>query len=486
MLVHYAFDKLGSARILSKMIKYMKGAFDMGKGLPTLWNKVYRGASVVMDNKLAQQAEDVLFDKTALAREAHAGSAKAAAISTAAGPGTAVLGPSTRFVNDSAMLLPLPKIRPQPDEASLLSLIQHLAATSQFDRLESVAYKIIPFLSHSTSSSPRPATGSIMEAAASGPSRPTHLSPSMYATLLASLEKGSKTGLAQRIYRLALQAESHWAAEHASQHPNKVVPVPQSLRLPIGVFTSMLLIWDNEIKATDLISGSESQSPPMKRHPPRSWQIPSGKKGMAPSKAAAAMAMEVYEDARSRWQSAAMEGVFGIQIPDERFFDAAIRVLAKRWGLSIPRPLWRTHRDELTKVLLDLEDNGIVVPKKLRGKLAGEAQAMALALEPHEYRVYRSKKRDIEFAAVLAEWQLGALAGASSEKEREVEWETGPGVKGVESEAAQEKGRGRVEVVQRLEVTVQEVSEGVGPGEERREERSYWEEREEVRAYANL
>jgi hypothetical protein len=131
--------------------------------------------------------------------------------------------------------------------------------------------------------------------------------------------------------------------------------------------------------------------------------------------------------------------------------------------------------------LLDLEDFGIVVPKKLRGKLAGEGGATAL--EPHEYRVYRSKKRDIEFAAVLAEWQLGALAGASSEKEREVEWDTGPGVKGVESDAAQKKGKVRVEVVQRLEVAVQGVSEGAG--EERREE-SYWEEREEVRAYANL
>jgi hypothetical protein len=481
MLVHYAFDKLGSARMLAKMIKYMKGAFDMGKGLPTLWNKIYRGASIVMDNKLAQQAEDVLFDKTALAREAHVGSAGSVAIANAAGAGTALTGPSTRSVNDSAMLLPKPQIRPQPDETSLLSLIQHLAATSQFDRLESVAYKIIPFLSHSASTSSRPATARNTEAAATGPSRPTHLSPSMYATLLASLEKGGKTGLAQRIYRLALQAESHWAAEHASQHPNKVVPVPQSLRLPIGVFTSMLLVWDNEIKAADLISDSDPQSPPMGRDPPRSWQIPSGKKGMAPAKAAAAMAMEVYEDARSRWQSASMEGVAGIQIPDERFFDAAIRVLAKRWGLSIPRPLWRTHRDELTEVLLDLEDFGIVVPKKLRGKLAGEGGATAL--EPHEYRVYRSKKRDIEFAAVLAEWQLGALAGASSEKEREVEWDTGPGVKGVESDAAQKKGKVRVEVVQRLEVAVQGVSEGAG--EERREE-SYWEEREEVRAYANL
>jgi hypothetical protein len=459
-LVHYALGSLGTAKILRRLVSYMKDAYDMGRGLPVVWNLVFRRASSMRDNHLAQQAEDALFGSTPLSRR-----------TITRGKETNAYEDVASIVNDGPqLLLPIPVVAPQPDEDSVLALINHLGVTSQFDRLEQLTYRLIPFLNSSKSRLDLPGSLYIDDVGESGRPRPAPLSPKLYAALLASLERAGKTGLAQRIYTLALDAEKYWATEHEKLHPTTFVPLPNSLRLPIGLFTSMLLVWENEVSR-----GVADYAPPT------GWRAPRGMKQVPAFKAAGCHAIFVYRHARARWQAAEVPSDIGVMTPNARFFDAAFRACAKRWGLDVAFIMSKAQKEELGEVLLDMEEFGVEVPNGVKKKWRGAE----MALQPTGYKVWRKAKPVKEFAAVLAEMQIEAMRATGAEVGSDQEtWEFGP-VELAEAEGA-DGATARLAGVADAEEHVGSARGTVERTEVVGASRTYWQDSQEVRKYASL
>ncbi|KAI9632972.1 uncharacterized protein MKK02DRAFT_3894, partial [Dioszegia hungarica] len=256
ILVKYALEKMRMTKVVVKLVEYLKRSFNLGWARPTMWNTVLSGATVLGDEKLARVADNALFGKTPLAR---------GRASEGSGPGSQSRQRSkererktekveehmTRAQAQAEGYLPRllysdRAVNVQADETSLVLLLQHLGKTSQFDRLTSVVYTLIPFLSENKDNTPGPQASSSepSETSRSGRTPPNPLTPSLYNAILSSLALAGQTGLAQRVYHLALDAERQWAWEHVDRHPTAGLgSVPQNLKLPMGVFTAMLHIW---------------------------------------------------------------------------------------------------------------------------------------------------------------------------------------------------------------------------------------------------
>ena len=357
-LVRYGFERLRVPAALRRLVNWTKTQYNLGGTQPSFWNAIFRGASEIKDNRLALTAEKALFGHTALAPASD----------------TEVRAPTRS--NETRLTIPRSTAQPTPNQHSLVILIQHLSKTSQFERLERLIYQLIPFLQ------------------AERKNELVHLSPDLYAVIMNGLRLAGRTGLAQRVYNLALQAERQWAADiEAESDGRRAVVIPASARLPIGLFTSMMSLWADEVRGSYPRKGRAAEYVV-------GWKLPRGvAPGVARHEAAGIMAAQTYRDAKERWTAALSEHehrprryfspsarrgrgdksaspteTFVSPIrPDANFFTATLGAHSWAWGLRIPsRHIEESARKAFDHALQDMEIWGIAVPDLVKRTFDGE------------------------------------------------------------------------------------------------------------------
>ena len=210
-LLHYGLKQLRATDLLARLLTYMRNAFGMGTPKAAVFNLLYRGTSQLRDNKAAQTIEDTVFAGTPLSR------------STPASPSSSrASDPETQV----SVRKPIPVLAPYfespaPNEDSVVSLIHHLAGSSQLERLQKLVHRLLPFPS--------------AEARLQGVT-PDPLTPRVYGALLDVLTRTGQNELAHRVYDIAVQHDDQWAQSRSS------------LCLPVQVYTSMLRICSEELR----------------------------------------------------------------------------------------------------------------------------------------------------------------------------------------------------------------------------------------------
>jgi len=356
-MVKYGLRRLRRPQILGKVLEHARRAY--GKVFsPALYNLLLRGTSLIRDNKAADKVDRILFGNTKLAKreitDGRFGKARNEQSHTDRGQ---IDG--QRSLN---LVIPAPQVGIKPNFESLLALILHLTATSQFDRLEAATYQLIPFLAFSRSMTAEqletgPKEMSVEPGIAFRP-RPQPLPMALYGSILVGLEKAGRSALASRVIHLANQAESELVTDHLSRYPD--VPIPASFRLTIVPFTTMILVWDNEVRS----ARSRHRRDSTREEWPRGWSLPEGH-GRLPRKVAAElMVVHTYEMARTRWQ--------GRQDfrPDVKFFNAMVQACTHRWRLDTDTELVAgRYRMEVDRLVSDMRRYDIPVPPLLEAKL---------------------------------------------------------------------------------------------------------------------
>ncbi|KAK4683960.1 hypothetical protein P7C73_g6247, partial [Tremellales sp. Uapishka_1] len=335
VLLQYGLRMVKQPRLVTQLVEYMQTQFGMGKEARA-WNILFRSGTLLREDEMAERAEDVLFGGSPLGKPV---------------PQTAAVHSKLEIVPsppDRAIAFPaVPKRTPiQPDAYSLTALIAHLGATSQFDRLNNLVYKLLPFLSFSKSLSQIRVDEILLEegiwAGTSGRPRADVLTPYIYTCLISALEKGGKTGLAQRVFHLALQAEEQRG--HA-------------WKLPIAAYTSMMRIWEMEYRTAT----RQRLKPGAPEAWPIGWSTPRSFGNQPRHLAASQMAVHVYHLAKRH--DVEMDGLF------IRSYVAACR---GRWALKIDAPIAGRHRTEVVELKDDLRRWGLDVPEEIERKLGWE------------------------------------------------------------------------------------------------------------------
>ncbi|OCF37071.1 hypothetical protein I316_00976 [Kwoniella heveanensis BCC8398] len=388
VLLQYAFSGLQRPQLLTKLLTYMKQVFDMGGEDPKVYNEVLRGASKLRDNPLAVQADVQLFGPTQQVgqdRPSHAPSVDKR-------PDLREVAASARASEGSFELsgIQLPTVAEgqlsRPDQESIINLIIHLTVTSQFKRLEEFIYRLEPYLDFSKSqpveevSSRMDAKG--IEAGFSGRPRSEPMTPWMYVAILRGLEKAGYTGLAQRIYNIALLNERRLAeqsvlSDQSAHDENGRPPVhkqkvslevlPPGSRLPLEFFIVMMDVWANEGRAARRsidkgffeverpigwqvkVSGTSRPSavysptsPSASRDTPKNGNLPR-------AVAAGLMAVELHGTVKSR---------FAPRELTLKYFKAYIRACRWRWKLSEDKPMFNGFIPEVADLIDDMEEAG--------------------------------------------------------------------------------------------------------------------------------
>ncbi len=348
-MIGYGLRKLRRPQVLGKILGYIKKAFGMGPS-PSLVNQIFRGSTLARANSVVDKIDHTLFGTSRLAKER----------TTSVRGRFAEQGYHYDRQGPNELVLPTADQPISPDLISLLALIPHLTATSQFDRLEQATYDIMPFLVFSKRMTPEQLHAALEELSIkpgwSGRPRHHSLPLHLYAVLLVGLEKSSRNSLASRVFRLALQAEGDLAFSHYERHPD--VRIPSVSRLGIEPFTTMLLVWDNELRA----SADRQRQPSCREKWPQGWSVPSTYARLPRRVAAQLMIFNTYDMVRSRWQTEALR-------PDVRFFNAMIRASRSRWELHSDTLLEGVRARELERVVLDMWDFKVPVPVRLKAKL---------------------------------------------------------------------------------------------------------------------
>ena len=311
----------------------------------SMYNALLRWTTLSRDNVAAAKADSILFGQTRLAKR----------------PDESISGP-TRLPEGPSRPLDIPSadVPINPDLHSLISLIPHLTVTSQFSRLEDLTYKIIPFLAFSKSMTPEQIEASVketrVEPSFSGRPRPETLPLILYAVLLVGLEKSSKNALASRVFSLALQSEAKLTEEHFDRNPD--TPIAASTRLMIDHFTTMLLVWDNELRSSEV----RRRRNPGNEDWPRGWSVPPQYGDLPRREAAQLMIDHTYDMARDRWLN-------GEDIrPDTKFFNAMLRACSQRWEFGSQALLKDRDLRTAEKVVRDIRMFRIDVPPVLEAK----------------------------------------------------------------------------------------------------------------------
>ncbi|WWD20106.1 hypothetical protein CI109_104581 [Kwoniella shandongensis] len=377
ILLNYTFGALRAPAVLRRLMNYMKTVFGMGKQDPAVYNKVLSSASKIQENKVAAQAELALFDKvnTKWARPTHAPSRRKddrTFFSAQVIPNTDST-PASLDELSSDPTLPLPSNgssspSPLPNEDSIVSLLTHYTVTSQFDKLEDLIYQSIPFLDFSSQMSPAEVTsraedhGLTSALGRSGRPAPQALTPNIYAAMLIGAEKAGRTGLAQRVFRVALQAEQQMVEQFTGDENDK--SLAHSYRLPVGVFTTMLQVWENEVRAgTSALKHNQGM-----KSTPIGWTVPKKYERLNRQDAAGQMAILTHELVRNRYAQGRGEGAL-----DKKYFEALVRVCRVRWGLgehNATLKKWELKR-EVVEVIRDMEEWEVEVNEALVIKLGG-------------------------------------------------------------------------------------------------------------------
>lgn len=407
VLLRYAISRLKLPTALGRLVSYMRDGFGTTHSNPRAHNVILEGATASRDKKLATTVIRSLFGVD---------------LEDESKPEISNKPNSTDSVSRAELppVISTPSLQPKADVSSLATFMIHLITTSQFDHFEKLIYQLIPFLSYSKSNNTTSLTPDYPDVdkddvdGVSRP-RPEPLTPRLYSVILSGLGKSGKTGLAQRVYNLAIQAEQDWLNEHIEKHqsnPNpyhrtEIPPVPLSQRLSKDLFTNMLLVWEKELR------NGEGEWP-------IGWRLPEGQGMVKRDVGAGLMAWRTYLEARKRWIAfrkererellslgratagqnvtfptlAALDSGSGRHPmePDERFFRAAVRACRKRWDLEsltnddpTTQPsrqgspeLTIGQRRELQLLATDMEEWGIEVPPGIK-RVLGYSEAGAEA-----------------------------------------------------------------------------------------------------------
>lgn len=381
VLISYAATKLRQPRFVRRVLDYMKETF-IG-WTPTVYNALFRSATLSRDNKLAREIDNTLFGDSILGKGVFAGQ------QVRLPPGAR--SEASEALDDTLSIIPHVPNTPSPDQYSLTALLSHLIATSQYERFHNVVHTLIPFLAVNTTT-PMDVIKRIAEATGAdigyrGRLTPSELTPRLYTIIVNGLVKAGNTGLAQRVYHLAESIEKRYlekiidvsleqagvaqpvvssgTADDVPRTPDDdlaaaVVDLHElaSVRMPIHLYTSMMYLWGNE--------GRKSNSSLRV-----GWVVPSEFKYLARAEAGKAMARDLYRHVSRRWKHLRRDERFILHdiLPDERFFNSVTRALGSDWNLDNDQPLSPQMRTELSNILHDTAQLGIPPPPGLVAKL---------------------------------------------------------------------------------------------------------------------
>ncbi|WWC65667.1 uncharacterized protein I303_108288 [Kwoniella dejecticola CBS 10117] len=370
ILLRYAFEGLRKPFLLKRLLAYMKDVFGMGGENPQAFNTLLKGASALQLNAIASQADDTLFGDQKYDRPPHAPSPKPESRyfsstqrvsrrrSQAAQEEEEDLGGfiKTEFELGAA---------PLPDHNSLLALIKHLTVTSQFIRLESLVYILEPYLEFSKKMSMSEVEARLvdrqLQAGGSGRPRSQSLPYEVYIALLQGLEKAGSTGLAQRVFNLALYTEKGNITQFFQSHPKG--DLPSSIKFPLDGYRIMINVWGNETRHT----------PRTDEHPhhgvPVGWELPRGYTRLPRGVAAGYMTMVTHHLAKKSHPAEEF---------DQAYFESLLRACRWRWKLSEEKPIYRDLWTEMRDVCQDIEAANLEVPDVLVAKLKGQVSSAGL------------------------------------------------------------------------------------------------------------
>ncbi|WVN86997.1 uncharacterized protein L203_102172 [Cryptococcus depauperatus CBS 7841] len=364
LLLSYAFRKLKAPSLLTSLLDYMRNVFGrlgVGKNVNG-WNEIIRGAGAVGLSHVADDAAKVLLgdvgkdnrrmDEREMAAQNKMGINKA---------------PKELVPALQQELSMLEQGEVEANEQTLLAFIHHLAATSQFPRLVTLIYTLIPYLAHSRHSSHILDDTEGLEVGASGRPKSSKLMPKIYLSLLKALERAGRVGLAQRIFGVALYEErAAWEAYHTANP--LYTSFPGELRCSQELFTTMLQTY------------SQLLSPPSISL--KGIKVPKYAESLSVGDQVAALGLDIHHLARTRWKEgwidkAEMKGSGG-----ERYWRGLMACCWSRWNLasalsSTPNnfgglpPLSRPVEREMIGVMKDMEAWGISAPEIMRARLQG-------------------------------------------------------------------------------------------------------------------
>lgn len=360
VLLRYGMSRLRSPPIVSNLVVYMKQVFGTSHTSPKAHNIMLDAATRLRDRPLARMVTKALFGdilpEPKLKPERSDPPTKPS--------NTEIIpAPHTSLVIDH----PDARLNPEANERSLSALIVYLSVDSRFEELETLVYDLIPFLSSSSADNRNQETGDVV--------KPNDLPISLYAVIIEGLRKSGKTGLAQRVYHLALQAEEQAMTKYL-QLPFAARSRAARPRLPIDLYTSMLNIWSNEVRAART-GGQWSKG----------WIVPGEDGIVRRDRGASDVAWQTYRTAQRGWRRASREGQPDSFRPDAAFYQALFRACISRWGLDKPEWYSQNARLELEEIVNEMKAYNVPVPANVARKLG-----LAVGARSSEHTVGRTEK----------------------------------------------------------------------------------------------
>ncbi|WWC73472.1 uncharacterized protein I206_107442 [Kwoniella pini CBS 10737] len=363
ILLRYAFESLRKPFLLKRLLRYMKDVFSMGAENPQAFNTLLKGASALQLNAIAAQSDQAIFGEQKYDRPSHAPPPK----------------PESRFFSSTQRIARKRTkhnkeeedlggfiqtefelgTSPLPDQNSLLALIKHLTVTSQFIRLESLVYILEPYLEFSKNMSPAEVQSRLqkrrLEPGISGRPKSQGIPYDVYVALLKGLEKAGSTGLAQRVFNLAMYAEKENINDFFETNPEGILP--SSLKFPLEGFKVMLDVWGNESRFTNRSSNGIGDQVPI------GWELPQGYKRLPRGVAAGYMTMVTHHLAKKSYSPENF---------NEEYYNSLLKACKWRWKLSEDEQLFRGFRNEMKNICQDIEDSNLQIPEVLLAKLTGQ------------------------------------------------------------------------------------------------------------------
>lgn len=385
VLLRYGMSRLRAPRLVTNLVVYMKQIFGAGHRDPKAHNIMLEAGIALRDAKLVQMVTKSLF-----------GDLFGGANRSAASPAAPATAASVEIIPAEHTILALDhpdaKLDPEANERSLTTLIVHLSVSSKFDELESLIYDLFPFLATTKNDRIEGSDDVVVQ------NKPDHLPLSLYPVIIEGLRKAGKTGLAQRVYGLALQAEEDAIARSGSTERSVRNHKP---RLPIETFTSMIGVWHNEVQSAR--NGSTWV---------KGWKPDSDAVGVRRGPAAGQMAWRTYEYVRERWQQASGGKDEARCRPTTSLVNAVTKACHQRWGLDSLDSSSRKTEQELRLLVGDVESLDFTVPPTIARKLGMEV------IEPKNSHDARRKDQGPDPAVALADMMFSEDASREQPRVR--------------------------------------------------------------------
>ncbi|WWC93035.1 uncharacterized protein L201_007999 [Kwoniella dendrophila CBS 6074] len=363
ILLQYAFQSLRRPFLLTRLLDYMKKVFNMGGANPSAFNSILKGSSALSLNAIASKADTSIFGEQQHTRPSHATSRvpDSRYFSSAK---RVELQQSAEYKRQEEELLHTVKtefelgISPLPNEQSLINLIKHLTVTSQFGRLEGLVYTLEPYLEFSKKMTNEEVENMLenkgLEPGLSGRPRSQLLSPQVYLALLRGLQKSGSTGLAQRVFNLALYRERVKIDDYLKGKDNSTY-IPSALKFPLEGYRIMIEVWGNETKHFKQGRSNEKELP-------LGWSLPKEYINLPRSVAAGYMSLVTHHLAKKS---------FSLNEFNKEYYQSLIKACRFRWKLNEDKQIFRGFRGELKSLCLDLKSSNLEIPDIIRIKLIG-------------------------------------------------------------------------------------------------------------------